>query len=1232
MTEGTRAARALSLILLAAGPGTAAQDEPAPAGDFLVPPGFRVERAAPLSRSLLALCFDDRGRLLAAPEDGGVLVLEDLDGDGFLETSRTLVDDVRACQGLAWRDGALFAVGLGPGDGSPVPGLYRVEEGRPPERLLAFDAYGEHGAHAVVPGPDGRLYVSVGDQATIVTPTSSAFLARGYEGALLEPYEDPGGFGVGARYPHGLVAVVDPAGREPWRRHAVGLRNVYDLAFDADGELFAVDSDMEWDVGLPWYRPVRLLHVVSGGDYGRRSGSAAWPEHYLDALPAAAHLGRGSPTGTVLYDGGRFPPELDGALLVGDWSRGRILALRPVRRGATFAAERPALAPPAGLSAEELEALASEGPAAVLVSARRPLNVTDLAVGPDGALYFTTGGRGTPGAVHRLTYGPVGSGAAPTDEPPPADAAGWRAAQELVERLAADPPPAGSPEIDAVALLLGDPDPRVRRRACEAIARTAFPVSWVREALEARLWDGERWVRFAARRALERTSVVPPGGDETGRAALERLALVARADLLRGSPSFLHPQAARLVAEARDVEQLLDALRVWQLAALVQPERPPEVAAASDARLLELAAHGDARVAREAEVLLAHFEVPGAVEALLARLEDAALPREERLHAADCLRAVEDGWSDAQRVRLLAWFEQAADWSGGGSFAGYVAAMLETCVERLDERAARALLASGTLGPRVLAALVVHGPPGARREAVEAMHAAWDALDELDEPLRTSAVRDDVLRLCAAEPVPELATWYRAVYDDEPRRRDRVLVALAELGDPADWELLVQGLSRGAADVPESCARALVAQPRRAEDGATIRAVLDAARRHDPGRGSALLAVLEHWTGRRPEPGEDWRTALDGWEAWFAQAYPGFRSPARRFDPPRWSPEAVAAFLERSAARPGSPARGARVYTRATCASCHVLGSIGADATSGLGPDLSDVARRFGRAELLEAIVYPSRYVSDLYRTSVAVTADGREREGRLLEDTARRVVLLAPDGRRVELAREDVRSLAPSERSLMPEGLLAELTLEEIKDLMAFLESGGRVEPADAEAPEWVPLLERARSGGWSGAGRPWRVEGDVVVGRSQGLEASRYLMTREAFGDFELELDVWAAPGSNGGLQYRSAPAPEGGVDPVGYQADVGQTYWGSLYATDGRGLLAAPRDRERRRAVDERGWNHLRVLVRGDRHVIEVNGEVLVDARDGEHARGALGFQLHQGGPMEVRYANARLRALD
>ena len=78
-----------------------------------------------------------------------------------------------------------------------------------------------------------------------------------------------------------------------------GLRNAYDFDFNAEGEWFAFDSDMEWDWGTPWYRPTRILHLMTGGDYGYREASGSLPPRFHDQpdhAPPLLDIGRSSPT------------------------------------------------------------------------------------------------------------------------------------------------------------------------------------------------------------------------------------------------------------------------------------------------------------------------------------------------------------------------------------------------------------------------------------------------------------------------------------------------------------------------------------------------------------------------------------------------------------------------------------------------------------------------------------------------------------------------------------------------------------------------------------------------------------------------------------------------------------------------------------------------------------------------------------------------------------------------
>ncbi len=161
---------------------------------------------------------------------------------------------------------------------------------------------------------------------------------------------------------------------------AGGLRNAYDLAFHPRGNLYVHDSDMEADIGTTWHRSTSLFQIIEGGEYGWRSGWANQPNYYIDRLPAMLSTGRSSPTGAVVYDHNVYPARYQQNLFLADWSEGRILRFDSK--------------PNADGSVNE--------PVAFLTG--RPMNVTDIDVGPDGSLYFCTGGRGTAGGIYAVRY------------------------------------------------------------------------------------------------------------------------------------------------------------------------------------------------------------------------------------------------------------------------------------------------------------------------------------------------------------------------------------------------------------------------------------------------------------------------------------------------------------------------------------------------------------------------------------------------------------------------------------------------------------------------------------------------------------------------------------------------------------------------------------------------------------------------------------------------------------
>ena len=202
------------------------------------------------------------------------------------------------------------------------------------------------------------------------------------EDVMLPRIWDPRGHAHGIMAPGAVLWRTDGKGGE-WERIAGGMRNPYDIAISAAGEIFTYDADMEWDLGTPWYRPPRVLHLTPGAEFGWRSGSAKWPEFYPDSMPALINTDLSSPTGIELLEGSRFPGQYQHSLLLGDWAWGRILCLDLEANGASYDGEvKPFL----------------EG---------RGVTVTDLEVGPDGWLWFITGGRGTQSGLYRVRHSQV---------------------------------------------------------------------------------------------------------------------------------------------------------------------------------------------------------------------------------------------------------------------------------------------------------------------------------------------------------------------------------------------------------------------------------------------------------------------------------------------------------------------------------------------------------------------------------------------------------------------------------------------------------------------------------------------------------------------------------------------------------------------------------------------------------------------------------------------------------
>lgn len=157
------------------------------------------------------------------------------------------------------------------------------------------------------------------------------------------------------------------------------------------------------------------------------------------------------------------------------------------------------------------------------------------------------------------------------------------------------------------------------------------------------------------------------------------------------------------------------------------------------------------------------------------------------------------------------------------------------------------------------------------------------------------------------------------------------------------------------------------------------------------------------------------------------------------------------------------------------------------------------------------------------------------------------------------------------------------------------------------------------------------WSVRDGMIVGKSDGLKYNDFLRTKKNYSDFVLRLKFRLINGQgNSGIQFRSKPVPNS-HEVSGYQADIGQQYWGCLYDESRRNkvLVQAPQDALAK--LDKNGWNDYVITVRGNHITLELNGSRTVDYREAEPGIDGSGFialQIHGGPAMEVQFKDIDL----
>ncbi len=223
------------------------------------------------------------------------------------------------------------------------PGVYRLTDTDGDDQydkveyiVPMSDQAGEHGPHALVLSPDGkRIYFCSGNQTDVPESATGGAVPRHWgEDHLLGRMPDGRGFMQDRLAPGGWICSMNPDGSNVKLWPPAFATNTTSLSI-LQGDLFAYDADMEWDIGTPWYRPTRVNHVISGAEFGWRNGTGKWPDYYGDSFGAVVNIGPGSPTGIAFGTGAKFPAKYQQSLFISDWSYGVIYAVHMQADGAT---------------------------------------------------------------------------------------------------------------------------------------------------------------------------------------------------------------------------------------------------------------------------------------------------------------------------------------------------------------------------------------------------------------------------------------------------------------------------------------------------------------------------------------------------------------------------------------------------------------------------------------------------------------------------------------------------------------------------------------------------------------------------------------------------------------------------------------------------------------------------------------------------------------------------------
>ena len=219
--------------------------------------------------------------------------------------------------------------------------------------------------------------------------------------------------------------------------------------------------------------------------------------------------------------------------------------------------------------------------------------------------------------------------------------------------------------------------------------------------------------------------------------------------------------------------------------------------------------------------------------------------------------------------------------------------------------------------------------------------------------------------------------------------------------------------------------------------------------------------------------------------------------------------------------------------------------------------------------------------------------------------------------------------------------GFLETITFPVYRILILFVFVFSSLELSAQSPGRTISLFDGKTLSGWRAFPADqnlWKATDSIIVGGDgvKNIPSNLYLYTEKEYGDFELRclFRLSGDPGTgmiNSGIQYRSSLI---NGDMVGYQADIGNGYWGDIYDEHRRGTLVKGDLSVLSHILKEDGWNSYIVRVKGDHHELYINGVKTTDYVEKDPtipSKGIIAFQLHSGGAAKVELRKITINEL-